>query len=84
MTDGEKQAHVHEALVEAMREVGFLDDDQILTGWHVAWETVRPGASPTAGSMFGPESMTAWRAIGLIQWADRFCIGPDEDDDDEG
>jgi hypothetical protein len=88
MSDAEAQSIVHDALVEALREIGYLDDDQILTGWHVCFEKANAGQRPSAGSFYGPESMTTWRAMGLVQWADRFCFttGGDEgdEDDDEG
>jgi len=83
MTEEEKQAHIHEALVEAMRDVGYLKDDQILTGWCFAFEKASASGDASAGTIYGPASMTTWRAIGLLQWADRFCLGCGEDEDDD-
>lgn len=83
MTDEGKQRHLHDVLVAAMREIGYLDDGEILSGWHLAFEKVHAGERPSAGSFYGPESMTTWRAIGLVEWANRFCLSCGDDEDDE-
>lgn len=62
-----------EALHEAIASTLELDDGQILVGWTLVFETVSDGR-PTAGHIYGPESMTDWRALGLLEWARNVTI----------
>lgn len=75
----EYQGRIHEALA---RELD-LEDGQLLTGWVVVFETTSVSSSAaTAGHFYGPEGMTTWRSLGLLEWSRRFCLIPDESGDD--
>lgn len=76
MSDRVVQEQVHEALA------GLIPDDgELLTGWLVAYECQAVDGSATAGHFYGPDGMTAWRALGLAEWAARHTIGPEDDDE---
>lgn len=81
MTDEDEL--VHEALE------GVLDlKGRMLTGWVLCYETLGPDGIGTAGHHYGPEGMSDWRALGLLEWARNFTIPRNanmdaEDDDDE-
>lgn len=80
MTEDEK--HEQEAIHHALASTLPLDDGELLAGWIVIYETVSADDDRgKSGHVYGPLSMTTWRALGLIEWARRFCLRPDEDDD---
>lgn len=76
------QAELHAAI-----ERKLLDDDgdaRVLTGWVIIYETdtlTRDGRAH-AGHLYGPNEMTTWRALGLVEWARRFSLVPDPEDDE--
>ena len=71
----EEQQRIHDALLVALPLEGAL------TGWIVAYESLpADGTAAEAGHFYGPESMTTWRAIGLLEWVNRFCLRPDEEE----
>jgi hypothetical protein len=73
-----KQQELHEAIERTLE-----NDDGILVGWIVVFETAAPNsAKTTAGHFYGPREMTTWRALGLIEWVRRFGLVPDIDDED--
>jgi hypothetical protein len=69
----ERQERLHQALVEV------LDLDGVLTGWILVTEEL-DGDTASAGHFYGPDGMTTWRALGLIEWARANTLKPDEDD----
>ncbi len=70
------------AIQLALQRAGDLSENEILTGWIVCWEgTILNDSDRKAGQMYGPSEMTTWRALGLIEWARRFCLGPSEEED---
>lgn len=76
--DRKQQQAIHDALIAALP----LDDGHVLTGWVVLWETTTfESDSGESGSYYGPRGMTTWRSLGLIEWARRFCLKPDGDED---
>ena len=76
------QEAIHEAVERALRENDDLKEDQILTGWIVIYESTSLGDSRSAsGHIYGPREMTTWKALGLVEWARRFSLRPDEDDE---
>ncbi len=77
-----QQEQIHDALTEALREHGDLDD-RVVTGWVICWETATLSDEDraTSGHLYGPHGMTTWRALGLVEWARRFCLKPDEEDE---
>lgn len=75
-TEREEQERIHEALTEV------LPIDGALTGWIVLWEGLPDGGGAAqAGHYYGPAGMTTWRAIGLCEWATRYGLLPDEEDE---
>jgi len=75
----EEQEAIHEVLAGCLP----LEEGDVLAGWVVVYETVTTSERGTSGHVYGPSSMTTWRALGLIEWARRFCLGPDNDEDDD-
>ncbi len=80
MEQGEAQAHIHDAITEAMRATDLLDEDQVLTGWCLCFETQSIDSPAAAGHLYGPDALTTWRAIGLIEWAKRYLVSSDDDE----
>ncbi len=80
MTDEAKQQErLHEAIAECLADD---IDGNLLTGWIIIYETEAMGRdSATCGHLYGPAGMKTWRALGLIEWARRFCLGPDPDEE---
>jgi hypothetical protein len=81
MNDDERtpgQESLHDKLVEALE----LDEGEVLTGWIVAYET-RTGDEEFAGHFYGPDSMTSWHALGLLEWARTVSVPRSLDDNDE-
>ena len=70
-----KQESIHEAL--ALR---LPDEGEVLTGWIVVYEVQAVDEDPSAGHVYGPEGMTTWRAMGLLEWAKQRTLGPDDED----
>lgn len=73
----DEQRRLHEAIENALSSMGDLDG-LVLTGWVVVFETA--GEDAHAGHFYGPREMTTWRALGLLEWARRFNLLPDEDE----
>jgi hypothetical protein len=44
-------------------------DNELLTGWIVVYETAASDDNAGVGYVFGPDEMTDWRALGLVDWA---------------
>lgn len=75
----EDQQKIHEAIEEFLREKGDLKEDQLLSGWVVCFETTSLGSSSAfSGHFYGPQEMTTWRALGLLEWSRRFSLHPDD------
>lgn len=51
-----------------------------LTGWIIIYEELHSDGKSAAGHVYGPAGMTTWRALGLVEWARRFSLSPDEND----
>jgi hypothetical protein len=87
MDDAERavQQRLHEAIEQTLRDSDELDDGEVLTGWIVIHETAALTSDATAGAghFYGPAEMTTWRALGLVEWARRFGLKPDDDEDDQ-
>jgi hypothetical protein len=78
--EAEQQEAIHQALEGTLP----LEDDQVLTGWVVLFETQVAGERPTAGHVYGPAGMTTWRAVGLVEFCKYrsiFDLTSNEDDD---
>lgn len=76
-----QQQKLHTAIEETLRANDDLEEDQVLTGWIVVFEATSLGnSSSSAGHFYGPREMTTWKALGLVEWARRFNLGPDDDD----
>lgn len=75
----EQQETIHQALDGCLP----LDDGEVLAGWVIVYETVNASEPGYGGHVYGPSSMTTWRALGLVEWARRFCLRPDDDEDDD-
>ena len=73
------QTEIHEAL-EPLLDLG---EGEILTGWVVVYEYVSADGAGSAGHVYGPEGMTSWRALGLLEWAKQFTINRGDDDGEE-
>lgn len=85
MTDEESQEILHAALSTALVDSGVLEDDQILTGWVIAFECRAPDSPASAGQCYGPASATTWGAMGLLEWAHETIdsgLGPNAGSDD--
>lgn len=82
MTDEQRQEAIHKALSDVLSETELMPEGAMLTGWHVAFEC-RGQQEPSAGSMYGPATLTTWGALGLLQWGEHCLLNPDEDDDDD-
>lgn len=74
-----RQELVHGALADLLG----LDDGEVLTGWIVVYETVSAENVPVAGHMYGPDGMTTWRAMGLVEWARSRTLPEACSEDDE-
>lgn len=60
-----------------------LRDGEVLAGWIVIYETTTfDERDPVVGHHYGPDGMTAWRALGLLDWTTQM-LGPDDDGDQE-
>ena len=60
----------------------FTDEGSVLNGWIIIYETVRPEYGKLikeCGHIYGPATMKTWNALGLIEWARRFSLGPDDE-----
>jgi hypothetical protein len=79
VTDDEQQEAVQHDLSHALTTNELLPDGAVLTGWCIAYE-YRTGETVAAGAMRGPSTITAWNAIGLLEWA-RMCINEGVEDD---
>lgn len=74
------QQRLHEAIEQAVFEREDLAG-HILSGWIVVFETAALDDDRcTSGHLYGPREMTTWRALGLLEWARRFSLRPDEGD----
>jgi hypothetical protein len=75
-----RQQALHEAVEVAVADE--LEEGRVLTGWVIVWETVGlgEGVASSAGHLYGPHEMTTWRALGLLEWARRFNLIPDDDE----
>lgn len=71
-----------QALHEAVETAAALDDGAVLVGWIVLWETATVDGRGECGHMYGPREMSTWRALGLVEWARRFTLHPDLEDDE--
>lgn len=60
-----EQEALHQALIEALD----LLEGEVLTGWIVVYETLTNEGGANCGHFYGPETMTTWRAMGLVEWA---------------
>ena len=69
------QENIHRALDETLPE---LEDDEVLTGWLVVYESQTADGTAVAGHVYGPTGMTTWRALGLAQWAALYTLHPDQ------
>jgi hypothetical protein len=57
------------AIHEALERLVDLRDGELLGCWLVIYETVRlDDGEPAVGHHYGPESVPAWRALGLLEW----------------
>ena len=73
------QQRLHEAIETALHDAEELDEGEVLTGWIVIHETATLSSGKSAsGHFYGPREMTTWRALGLIEWARRHTLAPDE------
>jgi hypothetical protein len=81
--ESQQQQQLHEAIEQVLVEHGDLDG-LLLTGWVVVFETAALNDEHRAhcGHFYGPRELTTWRALGLLEWARRFSIGPGDEDDD--
>ena len=84
MDESEKreQEEIHAVLQEALK----LPEGEILTGWIISYETIKTGDVRAAGHVYGPSGMTAWTALGLIEWTRQVTLPEStqiEDDNDE-
>lgn len=78
------QQKLHEAITETLTERGDLPEGQLLAGWVLCYETVSMSEkAAVAGHIYGPREMTVWRALGLVEWASRYSLGPGESDDED-
>lgn len=76
------QQELHGAIADALTFDGTLEAGAILTRWVVLYELTRlDDAQSSAGHLYGPREMTTWQALGLIEWARRFGLTPDDDDE---
>ena len=77
------QQELHEVIERAVHDpdAGDAEDELILSGWVIVYETTSLTAEgkPMAGHIYGPQEMTTWRALGLVEWARRFALVPDEE-----
>jgi hypothetical protein len=78
VNEREYQERIHHAIEAALE----LDDGHVLTGWVLLYETASADGRGSAGHYYGPEGMSTWRALGLVEWASCFTLHPDEDDDE--
>lgn len=72
-----EQDNVHAAIESTLE----LEDGEILTGWVVCYETTTMEGESNAGHLYGPQSMTSWRALGLLEWVRMLTIPSSLQDD---
>ena len=78
------QGELHGAIEDALTFDGALEPGAVLTRWVVLYELTRLDDKPSsAGHLYGPREMTTWQALGLVEWARRFGLHPDDEDEDE-
>lgn len=78
------QASLHDAIERAVYDpdAGDVPANSVLTGWIVIYETLTlDDEASAAGHLYGPREMTTWRALGLVEWARRFGLVPDTEDE---
>jgi hypothetical protein len=82
--DGKLQT-IHGAIEAALVEDEVLVEGSMLTGWLVIYETIQLTGDKraSAGHLYGPRPYTTWQALGLVEWARRFGLTPDEDEDED-
>lgn len=78
-TAGATQEQIHDAIAPLV-----CDDGEVLTGWISCYETQQLDGAPQAGHYYGPATMTAWGALGLIEWARTVTLPDSRADDDDG
>ena len=83
MTDADATERHQEVIHEALAELE-LEPGELLTGWVVLYETRDTDGGASAGHFYGPEGMTPWRALGLVEWAARHTIRPDPEEEGDG
>lgn len=79
MMDPEEEAQ-QQKMHDLVSEIADMPEGVVLAGWIVIYEFVslkddHPGY---CGHIYGPRELTTWRALGLIEWIRRFCLGPGE------
>lgn len=72
MTNEERQEAIQVSLKTVLAETDCIPANALLTGWCISYE-YREGDDATAGWCHGPATLTAWNAIGLMEWA-RMCV----------
>jgi hypothetical protein len=77
--DDALQEAIHAELAALLRE-DALAEGEVLTGWVVAYEAQTAKGEAHAGHLYGPATMTTWRALGLIEWARLHTLKPNDDD----
>lgn len=75
MSEADDQEFIHQAITD------ILGDGEILTGWIVSYEGIEANGDPFAGHIYGPEAMTTWRALGLLEWARGHTLTPEPADE---
>lgn len=78
--DEDRQRHeTHDAVTEQLRAHGLVDEDAIVAGWVLAYETVGASGTKTSGYIQGPHDMSSWRAVGLLEWVKNFMLNDTDD-----
>lgn len=78
------QREIHEFVSEKIKELEEETEttsEAFITGWVLIWEGISPNEEkPFCGHLYGPESLTTWNALGLVEWTRRFTMEPGESD----
>jgi 3-hydroxyacyl-CoA dehydrogenase len=79
--DEEQKLHneTSSVVTERLRAYGVVEDSAIITGWVISYETVDAVGDKTAGYIYGPQDMSSWRVIGLIEWIKSHLLAIDND-----
>lgn len=65
---------------EAVAELVPTGEGELLTGWVIIYEYIDERGRAGSGHAYGPEGMTTWKILGLIEWVRRFTLRPGEDE----